>query len=76
MDMHQLYGKLAEELEGERTAHRATVDLLRKVIAGEVDPELVVVTDYTWTVGNNVPQEVTDAIHREVLEIVEKKKAG
>lgn len=47
--IHAMYGKLAVRHEQECAAHLQTIDLLRRVVAGEIDSARVVVTDNTWT---------------------------
>lgn len=75
MNLHEMYGALAEKHEQECAKHRDTVDLLRKVIAGEVIPSDVVITGYSWVVAEEVPQATTDAIHEQVLRQVKKPGA-
>ena len=50
MGIHEMYGRLAEQHGEECARHHRTIDLLRQIAAGEVDPGRLVVTEDTWTV--------------------------
>lgn len=52
---YELYGRLAERYERECQAHRETVDLLRRVVAGEVAPSRITVSGDAWTLRGVTP---------------------
>lgn len=50
MTIYELYGRLMEERQREHEAHVRTIAVLRQVVAGELAPERLIVTETGWTV--------------------------
>lgn len=55
MTIYELYGRLTEERHREHAAHLATLEVLRKVVEGELPVSAVTVDGDTWKL---VPHEV------------------
>ena len=58
MTIHELYGRLAEELETERANHRQTVEILRQVASGAIAIERVSVNGPRWAIAPAEKAEV------------------
>lgn len=50
MNIYEMYGRLAESSQELQTFHAMTMDLLKKLKAGEVDPSKLALTENGWKI--------------------------
>lgn len=49
MNVYEMYGRLAETKSQMDDFARTTLDLLRRIQSGEVDPSRLVISESSWT---------------------------
>jgi len=62
MAIHEMYGHLAESFDAEQSAHLETINLLRRIAAGEVIPSQLQITHAgAWSVMEASEQHADDS---------------
>lgn len=63
MNIYELYGRLAEQLQIESDAHKRTIELLAAVAKGEIAPDQLQVdlVAFTWSVQPKPETDVADS---------------
>lgn len=47
--IHEMFGVVSEQMEREKLEHRKTIDVLRRVVLGEVPVDRLRVTESSWS---------------------------
>lgn len=56
MNVYEMYGRLAESKSQSDDFARSTLDLLRRIKAGEVDVSRLVIAETSWTLNEAVAE--------------------